>query len=534
MVLDYPIKKYTDTIEAAKKVGKLSKLCERGFFVVNSDKKIMPSEFENWNRTSVLGFEFYVHPGQKFFYKITESMAYFIIGHAYNPYTDAISEEVVLRELIQADRGGKGMFIDYVNSLTGIFLLGKIERNAISILLDCAGMLSVFYGEIQGKKIITSHTALPAMIYGLKRTEYVEELLRYRFYKLYGSFLPGDITPYAELKRLVPNTIVQIGAESGARIERFFPLSPNEEITNETEYEAQLHQIAGILKKTLSLVAQKWRRPSISLTGGMDSKTTLAAAKDDYEAFSFFSYITSTAEKIDADAAHRICDHIGLPHWIYQISENPEDYAEYDAVKKILQFNKDFIGTPNTNDVCKRIYFDNNDYFDVEIKSWVSEIARANYYKKFGKKKMPKRITARRCSSMYKIFLHNRNLLKQTDRIFDDYISKTKLRENLYNYDWSDLFLWEIRYGGWGGLVITGEHKYSFDITIPYNNRKLLQMMLAVPLEKRRSDQMHRDLIQIMNAEVDALGITITNLNETKFREFCERCYFDINTNLPF
>ena len=96
------------------------------------------------------------------------------------------------------------------------------------------------------------------------------------------------------------------------------------------------------------------------------------------------------------------------------------------------------------------------------------------------------------------------------------------------------MFLWEIRYGSWGGLVITTEHKYSFDITIPYNNRKLLELMLAVPLEKRRKDILHNDLIKLMNKKIYDTGINIVNLNETKLREVCEKIYFNINTFLPF
>lgn len=533
MEIDHTVNKYVATITKAEKYNIASKICEKGFFIVDSTEEIMPPQFAFWKWTCILGYSFYIHPNQKLHYEKSESGTYFLIGHAYNPYTDAISESLILKELICAEKDGKTSFFDYINTITGVFLLGKIEKKGISVLLDCAGMMSGFYGLINNKVVITSHTAIPAMIFKLKQTEYVRELLQYRFYGLYGSFLPGDISPYREIKRIVPNTIVRIDPERKSQVYRFFPSIQNEEITAD-EYNEQIQKISSVLKKSLELIAKKWDRPAISMTGGMDSKTTLSAAKDHYTEFSYFSYVTSKAERIDADAAHAICDVLGLVHNIYNISANPEDYEEYDAAKAVLELNKDFIGHPNPNDVCKRLYFDNNVDFNIEVKSWVSEIARANYYKKFGKKRLPKRITPRRCSSMYKIFLHNRKLLHQTDEIFDEYIKKTKLEENIYNYDWSDLFLWEIRYGGWGGLVITGEHKYSFDITVPYNNRKLLQMMLAIPLEKRRRDYLHRDLIHHMNAKVDALGITITNLNETKFREFCEKSYFNINSNLPF
>ena len=60
------------------------------------------------------------------------------------------------------------------------------------------------------------------------------------------------------------------------------------------------------------------------------------------------------------------------------------------------------------NDVRKRLFFLNTPDFDVEVKSWVSEIGRANYYKKFGLKKMPTQLSPRQMTSMYKFFTYNR------------------------------------------------------------------------------------------------------------------------------
>ena len=511
------------------------KICERGFFITDSDSVVVPSWLEQWDLYRIAGMLFYVHPNQTLFFVEYEGDTFFLIGHAFNPFTSEIDEEEILKVIARKKKCDEEHLFDYINSITGVFVLGMISDNHITVLLDCAGMMAGYYGLVEDVLIITSHSVIPAVIFGLQRTEYVERLLKYKFYKLYGKYLPGDISPYQEIKRIVPNTFIEIDNKwKKIRVERFFPRAALNLITSEAEYQKQLCEITKILESTMAQIAKKWQKPAISLTGGMDSKTTLSAAKGCYNAFQYFSYVTTKAESVDADAAHIICGAMNLNHRRYDIAVDPSSYEDFDDVKAILAFNNDFLGSTNINDICKRIYFAENDDFDVEVKSWVSEIARANYYKKFEKKQMPRDITPRRCSTMYKIFLHDRKLLRETDYIFDEYIRKTSLDDQLYNYDWSDLFLWEIRYGSWGGLVITSEHKYSYDITVPYNNRKLLQMMLAVPLEKRKKDDLHRDLINSMNPDVDAVGITITNLNETKFRAFCEKWYFNINSILPF
>ena len=96
------------------------------------------------------------------------------------------------------------------------------------------------------------------------------------------------------------------------------------------------------------------------------------------------------------------------------------------------------------------------------------------------------------------------------------------------------MYLWETRYGGWGGLKITAEHRISYDITIPYNNRLLMELFLRLPLEKRIADIPHYDVIRKMNPMIDRLGITVTNYNETERRMHCERIYYLVNTHLPF
>lgn len=121
----------------------------------------------------------------------------------------------------------------------------------------------------------------------------------------------------------------------------------------------------------------------------------------------------------------------------------------------------------------------------------------------------------------------------ETDARFAEYVKKTDLREHLYNYDESDFFVWEMMHGGKCGLGI-GVMKSCMDITIPYNNRKLLDLLLRVPLEKRISDQHHMDLKKLMNRELYDMNIRVVNLNQPKSRARMLNVYFTVNSLLPF
>ena len=126
--------------------------------------------------------------------------------------------------------------------------------------------------------------------------------------------------------------------------------------------------------------------------------------------------------------------------------------------------------------------------------------------------------------------------MSTTDKLFEKYLSNTRLYEALENtgYPWTEFFVWEIVFGGWGGLALTGEHKLSNDITVPFNNRALLDIMLRTPLEKRKTDALHKDIIKTMDERLFNLGIHVVNGNETHKRAVCERIYYEINTHLPW
>ena len=127
----------------------------------------------------------------------------------------------------------------------------------------------------------------------------------------------------------------------------------------------------------------------------------------------------------------------------------------------------------------------------------------------------------------------NRRLVHETDIHFENYIRNTKLREHLFNYDESDFFVWEMMHGEKCGLDI-GVMRSCFDITIPYNNRKLLDTLLRVPLEKRINDQLHLDLKKLLNRELYDMNIRVVNLNETDKRKKILNLYYSINSILPF
>ncbi len=502
-----------------------SQLFCRGYLI--SDIETDSSDImliRHWRKVSFNKYTIYVHNLQNIYYKKKDNSVLFLIGNCVNPFTGQYDENEIVSDLFDAVYSNKNTAQDKLNELTGSFFIGYIDGDKMYFVTDPTEMLFCTYANINGNLYISSHYQLIADLCQLQKDDFTKRFESYRFFYKYGLFFPGDRTPYAEVKRVLTNHIYTY--ENGKfSYQRFYPDKELVECNDETEYKELIKKISSILKSTMKCAAEKWKAPAISLTGGMDSKTTLSSTKDIRDKFMYYSYCSMAGDKIDSDAAHKISEHLGIEHTVYNISENDSDFEDIEIQRAILEHNTGGYRC-NKNDVRKRAFFYKNAPFDVEIKSWISEIARANYYKKFGLKKMPEKLTPRQMTSMYKVFTTERKLAKETDSIFAEFIEKSKFNDMPKGYDASDMYLWEFRYSAWGGIVITSEHSYSNEIFIPYNNRKLLNLMLTAPKEKRISDQFHEDIIEHCDSRIAETGITITNWNETKSRRIVEKIYF--------
>ncbi len=507
-------------------------LYSRGFIITNSEENYNLNDYpfyNNWTKNIVDGYSFYCHKLTTFYSYKKESKIYFLIGHAYNPFKMISKEDGILEDVANQD------FVNRLNELTGNFILGYIENNEITFIADPTAMQISYYGFINDVFYLTSHAKLVGDLLDLEQDEYVKRLVSYKFYHLLGKMLPGDLSPYKEMKRTEPNFLFSTNKGS-VLFKRIYPLEKVVETKSEEEYQLLVQDIAKIMNNTMSVIAQKWsnEKIAISITGGRDSLTTLSSANGFYDKFSYFSYISTEGEKVDAYAAKNICEKIGIEHEIYDIDLDVSKYPKLDVYTKILDANAGCIGGNHQSDVQKRIYFLENPHFDIEVKSWVDEIGRARYYKRFNKKRFSKYPTARNLTSAYKFFLNDRKLVKETDRIFKEYLEKYYDSNEFDKLSWTDLFYWEFSWATKEGLFLNSEHRVSYEITIPFNNRILLNKMLQAPLEKRIGDRIQIDVTDLMNYDINNTGIHINDISHTSSRAKMEGLYYSINSFLPF
>lgn len=517
--------------EMNKRPDLQKKLYARGFFFTDDVVDHLRYPFwGQWKKKTCGNGTLLVSPEQQWHALENENCTMLLIGHAYDPISLVWEEHRILKDLcafvMQQDWK---LFFQKLNQLTGVFTIIWLYGGKVYLVGDATGMQTAFYTVQNGHYYISSHTNMIGDQLSLKWDEYVTRLANYRFFGLLGNALPGDLTQFSNVKRLVPNHYMEITEQAAVAHRFYWPKNLHlsvEEVRDQT---------ARLLHNNLDLITKKWGRPAISMTGGCDSKTTLACAAGVYEKYQYFSYVSSEAERIDAEAAGEICRSLNLPHKIYQIPETDEALPNIEETRKLLFWNTGAIRKNNSNDVRKRHVFADCQDFDVEVKSWVSEVGRAYYSKRFhGRTKFMDGPTPRACTTLYKFFLHNRKLVKDTDAVFQRYLRDFWQQDLEDPVPWQEQFFWEFRVPSWNGLVITGEHRYSFDITIPYNNRILLELMLSVPIEDRIKDRLHREMRECMNPMVDHCGIAVTNLKHTERRARMEDIYWILHSRVPF
>lgn len=506
------------------------KLFCRGFIFTDADVNINDYPFYNGWRYERIGiYNLLVSNKQNYYIRKIENNYYIIIGHAYNPISNNNNELNIIESLASNRFNEYNCNINKLNELTGIFSLICIEGNNLTVFGDAACMQTTFFGNYRDKLYVSSHSNLISDLTDIKWDPYVKHLSCYKFFSLMGNSLPGDLSQFKEIKRLTPN-FCAIYKDANWNIKRFY-LPKKLELSREEI----VNSVANILNMNMTLIATKWKNPAISCTGGCDSKTTMACTIGLYNKFKYFSYISNESEKVDADAAKAIVASFGQTHKTYIIPNTDSDISLVNEVRSILEWNTGNITPNNRNDVRKRRFFEDIKDFDIEVKSWVSEVGRAYYSKRFnGRKNFGDKPTPRKCTTMYKFFLHDRTLVRQTDKVFKDFLDKYFQQDPKHPIDWQEQLFWEFRCPSWNGLVITGEHRYSFDITIPYNNRLLLELLLSASIDDRINDTIYKLVREKMNPEIDKTGISITNVKHTDNRARLEDIYYLANTYLMF
>jgi hypothetical protein len=381
--------------------------------------------------------------------------------------------------LLRAKATGREALLDGIDRLSGRFAVFYEHGGETYVQSDAAAMRSVFYGRRDGRTYAASHAHLVADQVGTAPSAFPDPQAIRQEHNAYA--LPGRITPFARVFALTPNTELEFAA---AEPRRCFP---REDPVPRTVPEA-VDDVLPLLQRQIELLAA--RDPLVvSLTGGLDSRTTLALTRPVADRVDYFTYDADGGEgeskramRADAAAAREITAALGLRHH----SIMPLFDAPPEPLAAVMDRNSKRVSAPE-------LYATHRQYEGgcrgLHIRSNLYEIARAFYR---GKREQPDMLTA---EHMARLLTGRETTPHAFAAAFAEFIDAVDFDRAQRRYDPLDLYYWEHRCGVWLAAHHI-ESDVAFDTFTVFNSRRILEPLLAIPLEERISGAAFVEIIR--------------------------------------
>ena len=349
------------------------------------------------------------------------------------------------------------------------------------VYLDATGLLGIFYSNFG----ISSSTALLAETMGVEKQPFQPSSAL--------NWLPGPLTQYQEIRRLLPSQVYDI---------RNLSISARRLLAcNLPEFsgEAELIRIfcqhfSYSLKRMAKTVPGKLL---IALTGGYDSRTLLALAKYANLDFACFTMVDDKTIKDDITIPRQLCESIGCEY--YQIHRNSDNYSE-ERWKEYTEF------TDNLADDGDKIHYSFGLYKELTDQLGAVTLLRGSVWEvaiEYAEKLFKDGLNGDMAFDYYK--LDDKSLEADSLNAFFDWEKHNDQKE----ISPANLFFWEQRYGSWLSSI-----EQSFDLmdgicsVHPINSRWLISMLLCFPKAERVLKKHQMKIVAAIEPELLNIGFS--------------------------
>ncbi|PRY70909.1 asparagine synthase-related protein [Halomonas ventosae] len=435
------------------------------------------------------------------------------LGHLYNPFTGRVGREALL-DLAAHWHEGLDALLDAASELSGRFVLLVLEHGkGLRIIPDACATLPIAYALERNQLLLSSHACFIRAVLSLPDDPLVKRLLASRFYHFGIRHCPADLTEVDRVKLLTPN--ISLSHDAGRLLlQRFYPTCRRVELPVDEVVAA----VAAALRNAIDCLVRYERPLACALSGGVDSRVSLAATVGHRDRISFFTFSGDRKRNRDADCTRDLARRLSLIFEDVELSPPiPDD--RFREEYRTLQGNTRRL---NANTVLfRKQHF--GDARGFEIRSCISEISRSFMRRKFHIRDLP--ISAHAMVPLYKRVPFMWSWHRRIFRAFDEWCRRVDFEAvERHGYDWLDFYYWELRVGTWQSQVLQDSDYYATP-TVIFNNRKLLDMMLSVPEAYRMSDELQLMVIDRMDPSVMQLPMVKNFGKKAAIREFIESSY---------
>ena len=179
-----------------------------------------------------------------------------------------------------------------------------LERGGVHLILDATGTFPACHAEVAGATVVASHPRLVAEMTGAEETEFARTWRSHPARDRGGRYMPGLLTPYEGVEIVTPNQRFEVASRT---MTRFYPARDHEVLPEREIVDTVVPALSGQfarIAQTHPLV--------VSLSGGMDSRLTLAATRPIAGKATYLTYNSpSRVHKTDILLASGLADRFG-------------------------------------------------------------------------------------------------------------------------------------------------------------------------------------------------------------------------------
>lgn len=431
----------------------------------------------NWNNISLNEeWSLYYSTDNKSYELTIIDTKIILLGYFFDIRDGQLDESKILENLITARVKSDNDFLDNLSFLSGRYLLILSYNGKINLYNDIAGLRMVCYHTKE--MIIGSHDTL------------INEVLDNQLIQTYNK--PEEIsfsnkTRFENVEKLIPNMSLEIN--SGV-LNRYYPLheypmKSKEEIKSE---------LITYLNETVKWVKRSAFKPLLSLTGGGDSRMSLAILKPIVQELETFTYLKDTSKASDyaqktfandEKIVHSIINNLNIEHNFFTIST--DELADIELKNTIKHNVLSNHGLNLANDYYK-IYGGKN-YMHI----------RSTALFNVGKYIFPasslniNEWNIKEISKYVQKWTHIDDEAKNIEYV-SNLIDFAQLND-FYNYNPLEMLFLSYRLIQWHSGVV-GESDIAFDTMLLLNSRKIVDLMLSYPIEERYKNQLFLEIIE--------------------------------------
>lgn len=291
--------------------------------------------------------------------------------------------------------------------------------------------------------------------------------------------MPGTATPWAGIRVLTPNTDMLLSARN---ISRFYPRQP---ITHRDPHQIIDH-LGPLLERQLELLARE-HKLLISLTAGLDSRTTLAVSRTvadqaEYFCYEFPEVRTGTVGKKsrDSEISRELAARVGVD---FHTIPMPFKYPQ-EPLLSVTNANAELFAHPAlgashlTSPLQGRLHIRSNHY-EISRKWWHTV---GEWRTPVDPKEMARALTEYRGEGAP--FVEE----------FERFWATTDFQSTEGLVDQHELFYWEHRMGTWITHFLA-ESDIAYESYTVINARHIYEWMLSAPDRLRKNGAVQRGLI---------------------------------------